>query len=839
MSLRLLGTLLLLAAARAQQTTSLVPSDAFACFTTVEGALLVTRVAVQGPGFTQAFHLKTLNASTNPWDTRLRCFNTLAAKQNDTVLATFWMRTTASQTGEGLTTFVVEKGADPWTKSASWTAMAKSDWKKVEVPFSMLETYGNAAGAAGANTYNLSFWANFSGQQIEIGGFSILDYGQNIPFSSLNLTTWPYEGRAADAPWRAAADDRIERIRKSDLSVVVKDDQGNPIAGSPVHVRMKRHAFGFGSAVAGQMLMQAGADQANYRQNVLAMFNKAVLENDLKWPPWEENWGWALPALDWLRSNGITDIRGHNLIWPGLDYLPADVVTMLSATPVNAQALRDRIHNHFIDELTKTNGKLTEWDVVNEPVVNRVVQNVLGDAEMVQWYKWARELAPGAKLFVNDYNILEAGGNDIQHQDAYYNIIKFLIDGGAPLDGIGLQSHFDPNLTAPDRVLEVLDRFAAFGKDLEVTEFDINIADEKVQADYTRDFLTTCFSHLAIKGFLMWGFWEGAHWAPQAALLREDWSHKLNYDAWMDTIYKKWWTDVQGTTDSYGVFHTRAFLGDYEVDAGGQTLALQIAGGQPNYATSGNQTLPTFTADGVVNAASFQKGAIAPGEIVEIWGQDFGSQDLVTGTYDFGQLRTYGGDMRVLFDGVPAPLIHSLRNDPAGAPRVGRVAAVVPYGVSAATNVQVEYLGQKSDAVAVPVAAAAPGIFCYAGGAGQAVAVNVAADGTRTFNDPGHPAAKGDYLEIYITGEGSMTPAIADGKLPLQPNPKPALPVVVKIGGAESKAADCPYNWVGLTYAGVTQIDACIPRDAQSGIVPLEITVGGVAAQRGVSVAVK
>ena len=134
------------------------------------------------------------------------------------------------------------------------------------------------------------------------------------------------------------------------------------------------------------------------------------------------------------------------------------------------------------------------------------------------------------------------------------------------MDGIGLQSHFDSNLTAPSRVLDLLDQFAAFGKDLQVTEFDISMSDEQVQADYTRDFLTLCFSHPAMKGFMMWGFWEGAHWRPLAAMIRRDWSTRPAYDVWNDLIYRQWWTDTSGATSADGIFRTRGFLGAYDVD---------------------------------------------------------------------------------------------------------------------------------------------------------------------------------------------------------------------------------------------------------------------------------
>ena len=118
-----------------------------------------------------------------------------------------------------------------------------------------------------------------------------------------------------------------------------------------------------------------------------------------------------------------------------------------------------------------------------------------------------------------------------------------------------------------DELIRRLDRFAAFGKDLEITEFDIDTLDEGTQADYTRDFMTAVFSHPSVKAFLMWGFWEGAHWRPRGAMLRRDWSIKPNGEVYRDLVFKRWWTNVNGKTGARGTFATRGFLGDYEIEA--------------------------------------------------------------------------------------------------------------------------------------------------------------------------------------------------------------------------------------------------------------------------------
>src|ERR1035437_6184794 len=543
----ILATLLLAAAAWADPSP-LVPGDPLACFN-MSGAGTLSTVPVSGMPFARALHVKTgaVPATANAWDIRPRCFSTLAARQDDVVAVTFWMRAIAAPDGRGLTSFVLERNDSPYTKSVTYTAAAGAYWKLFEVPFTMVETYA-------ANAYNFSFWVTFANQEIEIGGIAILDYGPGIPFSELGLSTWPYAERAADAPWRAAAATRIDRYRKGDLAVIARDDSGQPIPGAQVHVKMNRHAFGFGTAVAGDILQNPNADGQNYRNALKKLFNKVVTENVLKWPPFE-SWGRAQAdyMLPWFAANGIAMVRGHNVIWPGAQYLPADVQTMLKATPVDANALRARVNQHLADVMAYSKGKVTEWDVLNEPYTNKDLQAVLGDAEMASWFRQARIADPAVKLYINDYSILEAGGYDLQHINGYAGIIQNMLSSGAPIDGIGLQSHFDSNLTPPSRVLELLDQFAAFGKDLQVTEFDVSVADEQVQADYTRDFLTVCFSHPAVKGFMIWGFWEGAHWKPSAAMIRRDWSTKPNYDAWNDLIYRQWWTDTRGVTASDGV----------------------------------------------------------------------------------------------------------------------------------------------------------------------------------------------------------------------------------------------------------------------------------------------
>ena len=203
---------------------------------------------------------------------------------------------------------------------------------------------------------------------------------------------------------------------------------------------------------------------------------------------------------------------------------------------------------------------------MNEPVTNTDVQRVLGKNFLADVFKAAREADPQAKLFINDYSILSHGGADTEHQDGYYRVVRDLLDAKAPLHGIGMQGHFNEQLTAPTRIWEILNRFGALGLPIEVTEHDINVWDEEVMSDYTRDFMTAVFAHPATTGIVTWGFWERRHWIPNAAPWTADWQLRSHGRTWYDLVYRKWWTSVNTETGRTGIAKVRGFLGDYEIE---------------------------------------------------------------------------------------------------------------------------------------------------------------------------------------------------------------------------------------------------------------------------------
>jgi len=380
-------------------------------------------------------------------------------------------------------------------------------------------------------------------------------------------STATYGGRNADASWREEATARIEKIRKAPLKMRVVDAQGEPVQGAKVHLRQQRHAFGFGNILNPTAFQLQGEDGRMYREIFAEHFNKTTFESGFRWQ------NWYLPArvgkldehkrlldhmIRFCRAEGIA-IRGHYLSWAPLGrdhYKPTDYRK-------HPAELWPELSAHIDEMLAFTDGRLEEWDAINHIIGwGETLATVAGSDDIYARIIRHARSKTDAPLWVNEGQILPGGSR----VDDYEKIIRYLVENKARPDGIGFMAHFKTeSLRSIDGLREVYDRFAKFGLPLQLTEFDIDTRDEQLQADYLRDVMTITFSHPAFDGIVMWGFWEGRHWRPDAALWRKDWSIKPAGKMWKELVFKTWWTDEKQTTDASGFCEISAFLGDYEI----------------------------------------------------------------------------------------------------------------------------------------------------------------------------------------------------------------------------------------------------------------------------------
>jgi uncharacterized protein (TIGR03437 family) len=247
----------------------------------------------------------------------------------------------------------------------------------------------------------------------------------------------------------------------------------------------------------------------------------------------------------------------------------------------------------------------------------------------------------------------------------------------------------------------------------------------------------------------------------------------------------------------------------------------------------------------IVSAASFLPTAVAPGQIITIIGSGLGPptpaglQLTTAGLVDTllsaelqlttaGLVDTLLSETRVLFDGIPAPLLYVSST---------QISAIVPYGIAigSSTRLQIEYQGIESSALDLQVADSAPGIFTLdSSGTGPGAILNQ----DMTVNSSSNPADRNSVVTIYGTGEGQTNPGGIDGLITGDTLRSPIQPVSVTIGGQPAEflyAGAAP----GLV-AGVLQVKARIPAGVAPGsAVPVIVTVGNRPSQPGVTLAVR
>jgi GH35 family endo-1,4-beta-xylanase len=200
--------------------------------------------------------------------------------------------------------------------------------------------------------------------------------------------------------------------------------------------------------------------------------------------------------------------------------------------------------------------------------------------------QWAHNGDPGAKLWLNDYDILTS-----KKLPEYMDQIRKLLSEGVTIAGIGVQGHLHAETFDRDELRRSLDSLAIFALPIRITEFNMpgqrskyhvekivtmTPEEEKLKAKELVDYYRICFAHPAVEGILMWGFWEGANWIPVSSLYKRDWSPTPAANAYQNLIFKQWWTASKGTTNSKGIFSTAAFFGKYKITVDGRSKEIDL-----------------------------------------------------------------------------------------------------------------------------------------------------------------------------------------------------------------------------------------------------------------------
>ena len=219
-------------------------------------------------------------------------------------------------------------------------------------------------------------------------------------------------------------------------------------------------------------------------------FNSITAENDMKPQPTEPaygqfNWENADKIANFCRSNGIK-LRGHCLMWHAQigKWMYQDEKGNL----VSKEKLFQNMKHHITAIMERYKDVVYAWDVVNEaisdggrpvmgqkpsPYRNSPLYQIAGDEFIKKAFIYAREADPNVLLFYNDYNAA-----DPQKRDRIYNMVKSMKEEGVPIDGIGMQGHYNIYGPSMEDVGADLKKYPTIVKHVQITELDIRANEE-------------------------------------------------------------------------------------------------------------------------------------------------------------------------------------------------------------------------------------------------------------------------------------------------------------------------------------------------------------------------
>lgn len=220
-------------------------------------------------------------------------------------------------------------------------------------------------------------------------------------------------------------------------------------------------------------------------------FNSITAENDMKpvsIQPREGEFHWenADRIANFCRQNGIK-LRGHCLCWHNQfsDWMYTDK----KGKDVSKEVFYERLRNQIHTVVNRYKDVVYAWDVVNEamtdgpsrlrdgsepnPYRQSRLYKLCGDEFIAKAFQFAREADPNALLFYNDYNAA-----DPAKRDRIYDMVKKMKDAGVPIDGIGMQGHYNIYGPSMEDVDAAITKYSTIVKNIHFTELDIRTTSE-------------------------------------------------------------------------------------------------------------------------------------------------------------------------------------------------------------------------------------------------------------------------------------------------------------------------------------------------------------------------
>ena len=381
----------------------------------------------------------------------------------------------------------------------------------------------------------------------------------------------------------------ILKYRKGQYVLTIKDDNGNAIKNTNVHIKLVKHQFYFGNILQPLVMQPQNVDDPEkYKQQFTQFHNFAVVP--FYWGFYEAQPGKTMDKnypeiLKWAKKENIT-LKGHPLAWGSRSHLPKWLFS------IDKDSSEQRLLQRIEDITRRYKGSIDIWDVVNEPTHTspwsrsmdttkyHITDLSLDElSEIIDWTEkcfWAAHRGnPKATFILNDYETIYNPDN----QTAFYYIVKELLRRGVPIHAIGIQAHNPKDCWyPPDLFLSALNLYSKLGLPIHITEFHPlskgepitggwmkGTWDEEAQAEFASMMLTLAFSHPSVVSFTSWGLTDKFIWRDGAGYFDSEYSPKPVARRFNDYINHIWNFSESLTTDENGTIKLDAFYGDYEL----------------------------------------------------------------------------------------------------------------------------------------------------------------------------------------------------------------------------------------------------------------------------------
>lgn len=222
-------------------------------------------------------------------------------------------------------------------------------------------------------------------------------------------------------------------------------------------------------------------------------FNSVTAENAMK--PGEIhpkegvwNFGGADSIANWCRENGVK-MRGHCLAWHS--QFSNWMFTDKKGKPVTKEVFYQRLRDHIHTVVNRYKDVVYCWDVLNEamadgdgrrmpwmkeepsPYRKTQMMDLCGEEFIVKVFQFAREADPNVELFYNDYNAAQPA-----KRDRIYNMVKKMKEAGAPIDGIGMQGHYNIYGPSMEEFEAAIEKYSTIVDKIHITELDLRTNNE-------------------------------------------------------------------------------------------------------------------------------------------------------------------------------------------------------------------------------------------------------------------------------------------------------------------------------------------------------------------------